>query len=304
MINYSIIIPHKNIPKLLQRCLDSIPRREDIQIIVVDDNSDADKVDFANFPGLDDPYVEVVFGKNENGRKGAGYARNLGLERAKGKWLLFADADDFFNKGFLEITDKYCNSDIDILYFSATSIDSKTGKPADRNKDMVKIINNYDPAVPVARDDLIYRNWTPWSKMFNHKFIIKNDLFFEEVTIGNDALFVMQAGEKTAKIAVDRFPIYCVTYNGNSLTYRVADENYFNERFLAKIRINNYLHKIGKMKYKIPVGPDIVSSCKYGFPKFVETIKISKENKNDIFFSIFKSFGKLIIKSLLFTAYN
>jgi len=40
MINYSIIIPHKNIPHLLVRCLDSIPQREDVQIIVADDNSD------------------------------------------------------------------------------------------------------------------------------------------------------------------------------------------------------------------------------------------------------------------------
>ena len=47
--NYSIIIPHKNIPELLQRCLDSIPKREDIQIIVVDDNSDTNKVDFNSF---------------------------------------------------------------------------------------------------------------------------------------------------------------------------------------------------------------------------------------------------------------
>ena len=46
MINFSFIIPHKNTPDLLQKCLDSIPRRDDVQIIVVDDNSDADKVDF------------------------------------------------------------------------------------------------------------------------------------------------------------------------------------------------------------------------------------------------------------------
>lgn len=49
-INYSIIIPHKNIPQLLQRCLDSIPIRDDVQVIVVDDNSDTDKVNFDNFP--------------------------------------------------------------------------------------------------------------------------------------------------------------------------------------------------------------------------------------------------------------
>ena len=36
-INFSIIIPTKNIPDLLQRCLESIPQRSDIEIIVVDD---------------------------------------------------------------------------------------------------------------------------------------------------------------------------------------------------------------------------------------------------------------------------
>lgn len=51
MINYSIIIPHKNIPDLLQRCLNSIPRRTDIQIIVVDDNSDPKKLILNIFQG-------------------------------------------------------------------------------------------------------------------------------------------------------------------------------------------------------------------------------------------------------------
>ena len=49
---YSIIIPHKNIPVLLQRCLDSIPIRDDIQIVIVDDNSSSEIVDFDNFPGM------------------------------------------------------------------------------------------------------------------------------------------------------------------------------------------------------------------------------------------------------------
>jgi hypothetical protein len=35
MINYSIIIPHKNIPNLLQRCLDYIQERGNIQIITI-----------------------------------------------------------------------------------------------------------------------------------------------------------------------------------------------------------------------------------------------------------------------------
>ena len=68
---YTIIIPHKNIPLLLQRCLDSVPLRNDVQIIVVDDGSSSNVVDFTNFPGTDRENVEIIFTKDG---KGAGYA--------------------------------------------------------------------------------------------------------------------------------------------------------------------------------------------------------------------------------------
>ena len=38
-MNYSVIIPHKNVPKLLARCVNSIPVRDDIEVIVIDDCS-------------------------------------------------------------------------------------------------------------------------------------------------------------------------------------------------------------------------------------------------------------------------
>ena len=74
-VNYSVIIPHKNTPDLLQRCLASIPCREDIQIIIVDDNSDPEKVDFEHFPGIGIENVQVILSKDG---KGAGAARNRG----------------------------------------------------------------------------------------------------------------------------------------------------------------------------------------------------------------------------------
>ena len=64
-INYSIIIPHKNSPLLLERCLESIPIRDDLQIIIVDDNSDPEVVNFSKFPGLDRLNTEVYFTKDE-----------------------------------------------------------------------------------------------------------------------------------------------------------------------------------------------------------------------------------------------
>lgn len=125
MINYSIIIPHKNIPNLLQRCLDSIPNREDVQIIVVDDNSDPNIVDFDKFPGLNRSNVEVIFTKEG---KGAGYARNTGIKYVKGKWLLFSDADDYFSENVNRLFDDYENSVMDVIYIPYKTIDLITGE--------------------------------------------------------------------------------------------------------------------------------------------------------------------------------
>ena len=56
----SIIIPHYDIPDLLMRCLKSIPVSEDIQVIVVDDNSaDADTY-LGRYPELSRPLFKVI----------------------------------------------------------------------------------------------------------------------------------------------------------------------------------------------------------------------------------------------------
>ena len=73
-MNYSIIIPHKNTPDLLYRCINSIPQRKDLEIIIVDDNSSENIVDFDNFPGLNRENTTVIFNK---AGKGAGNARNI-----------------------------------------------------------------------------------------------------------------------------------------------------------------------------------------------------------------------------------
>ena len=289
MFNYTIIIPHKNTPKYLQRCLDSIPERNDIQVIVVDDNSD--NLDTINFPGLYKKNTEVYF---TNEGKGAGYARNIGLSYAKGKWLLFADADDYFNLDFLTITDEYLDSDNEIIYFSASSIDIDTGKRSNRNKILVKSVNEYKEGCTKSKDNLLFKNWMPWSKMFNHDFIKKNNLKFEEVKVGNDALFVINAGILADKICVDTSSIYCVTYNKKSLSFNF-NQNLFDERFMSKIRINNYLTKLNKKEYKLLLGPDIVESYNYGLKKTLEVIKIAKKNNNKVFLTSIKSIiGKLL----------
>ena len=246
MLNYTIIIPHKNIPHLLQKCLDSIPRRNDVQIIVVDDNSDSDLVDFNNFPGLNDPYIEVIFGKNEKGRKGAGYARNLGLEKAKGKWLIFADADDFFMPCFNDVLDKHKDDENDIIFFRVNSVYSDTLEPAKRHQsindwlDKIQLINNWD---------LCYLLHNPVGKFIKRNIVEKNNIIFNEVQCANDVFFGVKTINAAVSKKISEEIIYCITTRVGSLTTKVSKrelldrftERYKSYIFLKKKRINKQL---------------------------------------------------------------
>ncbi|MXP05475.1 MULTISPECIES: glycosyltransferase family 2 protein [unclassified Apibacter] len=297
MYTYSIIIPHKNTPKLLQRCLNSIPYRDDIQIIIIDDDSDSSYVDFKNFPGYNRKNVEIYFTKEG---KGVGYARNIGLQKAKGKWLLFADSDDFFNPNFLYELDKYKDSNEEIIYYLATSVESNSLQKSIRHLYLLKTRKKYYKKLRYnkikAKDQLIYKNWEVWAKMFNRNFIEKNNLIFDEERIGEEALFVIKAGELSKNYFVDDFPLYCITYRKDSLCFSLDNEDEFDERFMAKIRINTYLKKVKKEKFTIDLDKDLLESYNYGgAAKMKEIMKIIKNNGNKI---RLKTYVKYYIRTL------
>ena len=218
--NYSFIIPHKNIPELLSRCIKSIPCRSDIQVIIIDDNSDEQIVDFNCFPGIDMPNVEVIFLKET---LGAGHARNIGLSKAKGKWILFADADDFFNFNLLERLDFYCKENNDIIFFKVNSMDSIYYTNSNRGM----YVNNYIDLSKKNREKSVnllrYKFGEPWAKMIKKELIDKYSIKFDEIIVHNDTTFSLLVGHYAQNIAIDNHAIYCVTTRKNSISYAFTD---------------------------------------------------------------------------------
>ncbi len=211
--NYSIIIPHKNIPDLLQRCLDSIPVRDDLQIVLVDDNSNDSIVDFKNFPGREREHVEVVFSKGDNG-KGPGYARNIGLSKAKGKWIIFADSDDYFCANFNALLDKYKDSNKEIIFFKCL------------RQNVIGEINDYplinepiDKAINKGETEgIVYGVPCPWGKFINREFLIKNNIKYQEIIGGDDILFSIQMAISLKEMLIVEDKLYCVVDRPGSLT--------------------------------------------------------------------------------------
>lgn len=242
MIEYTIIIPHKNMSGPLQYCLDSIPLREDVQVIVVDDDSDAEKVDFGHFPQWKGTHYEYYLTKEG---KGAGYARNVGLEHAQGKWVLFSGADDFFLPAFDEIMDEERETDVDLIFFRPKAVLLKDrishSKRADRYN---RFIDDY---LRSSDEERIRCRWlSDVSKFYRLQMIRDHQIRFDEIRYSNDNLFSVKAGVSARKIAVREKAFYCITESEGTLTSQFLKKpGEYQIRGDAFFRAQEILHEAG-----------------------------------------------------------
>lgn len=202
-INFTIIIPHYNSVKELDKLLKTIPERNDLQVIVVDDCSTE---------GLD--YLEELKKQNQhflwlqtdcNG--GAGKARNKGLEHAKGRFIMFADADDLYEEGLNEILSQYTHSDYDIIYFNAR-IKNFNGEFSNnpRLSKVNQVFQQYD--LQENPNDIKFKITQVWPKIFSSEFIKNNQITFEETAIFNDVYFSTLSDFYAKKIKIDFRNLY------------------------------------------------------------------------------------------------
>lgn len=250
---YSIIIPHKDIPGLLQRCLDSIPVRDDVEVIVVDDDSDPKKVDFEHFPGLERDNTRVIFSKDGGG---AGHARNVGLDHAQGRWIVFADADDFFTEDFNGLLDDVADADEDIVFFDYLNVrsDDVTQLATERNR-YKGFISDYLEGDPSETNLRIFF-FVPWCKLVKRELIERHRLRFDEVKWNNDMCFCVKTGCLAKTIAVRRITAYVVTLREGSLTYDLcATDGELEVRLTEGIKTEKWLKQ-----QKINAGRSLTSS--------------------------------------------
>lgn len=261
-IKYSIVIPHYNIPSLLKRCLESIPMRNDIQVVVVDNNSSTENRVAARTICEQFPQVEYV--QDEIGR-GAGHARNIGLEHIRGEWLLFSDADDFFYKPFWNQIDNYVKGETaDIIYFRATCVDSETLEPSDRNMERWdRLIRDYIQQEKNAEEGLRFFHIAPYSKIFRSLFIQEQSIRFDETQTANDVMFCIYSGSKAKRIKAIDETMYVVTYRRGSLT-TLRDQVSMRCRYEVRLRRNKYLRSIHKSQFSSTFPSYFIRAWKIG----------------------------------------
>ena len=118
MPKYSIIIPVYNVEKYIKRCLDSVfeQTEKDFEVIVINDDCTDNSMDIVRKYD-----VNIITTKHVS----VSQARNLGVEEAKGEYLIFLDSDDYWEKNLLKNISKSLDNKPDLVRFQARTVTDK-----------------------------------------------------------------------------------------------------------------------------------------------------------------------------------
>lgn len=241
MINLTIIVPHYNSSRKLEKLLSSIPSRNDIQLIIVDDNSELYDLKYLML-------LKKIFNFQlfmNYGKKGAGACRNIGINKAIGRWILFADSDDFFENDFYNKIAKFFDKNLDAVFFKATSIYLDTNKISDRHCTLTDKLDFYLKKKDLKSElDFRYKLAPAWSKLICKKFIDHNNIRFDEVIASNDVMFSIKVGFFIKNFLISQDVIYVVTRNHGSLTVTHNKE-------ILEARVNVFIAQYSFLKRNI-----------------------------------------------------
>lgn len=198
----SVIIPVYNVEQYLRECLDSVVNQtlKEIEIICVDDGSTDSSLEILKEYAQKDNRITVITQQNLH----AGVARNAGLAVARGEYLSFLDSDDFFELNMLEKTyNNAIKNNSDIVMFNLFLYDDTTKKDNQAEwtlsvKDIPSVFNYKDVADRVFK----LSNCWVWNRLYKHKFITANKLFFQNLGCANDIFFSCVATVLAKKISI------------------------------------------------------------------------------------------------------
>ena len=243
MCKISIIIPCYNVEKYFERCINSLRNQSlsDVELILVDDES-PDNVPLMcdELAGLDDR-IKVI----HKGNEGLGYARNSGLEIAKGDYVAFVDSDDFVDVFMYETLYKDAVKENADAVFCNFMHECENGIWKECREVRKRIIFSNEEVrsfmldmVATAPNEKIERKYqmSVWHAIYRRSIIEEYNIKFmsERKVASEDIPFNVDYLSKCQKVVYrpECFYYYCL--NGNSLTAKYLPEKFDRYKTLYK----------------------------------------------------------------------
>lgn len=202
----SIVIPVYNAEKYLQESLEDVINQSyaNLEIICVDDGSTDDSVNILTAYQKKDTRIKIIHQANQY----AGIARNNGFDASSGKYVMFLDADDFFNRSMVEKMVRQIEAQkAEVVVCGCEGYDNRVSKK------IVLSIGNAIESQFLAEKEVISPKDIPnhifqikagwaWDTMYSSEFIRNKKLRFQGIRSANDAYFTCLANAEADKIAI------------------------------------------------------------------------------------------------------
>lgn len=265
MIDFSVIIPHRNSKETLPRLFETIPDSPNIEVIVVDNSDTPLKKEEV---GVERRYSLLW----ADPKRYAGGARNVGLENAHGKWLVFADADDYFTSNAFDDFYKFIDSDVDIVYFGMDGIFIETGERSDRGDKFTHLVRKY---LSGQCDERTLRTGfsSPCSKMVKHELVKEHHIRYDEVAANNDDYFALLAGYYAKSVTAYDSLVYVYVATAGSIMHK-RDAKTMLVRLEVILRCNKFKKEHGLGDYQGSVAYFFSQAAHYDMKTFFRFVSL------------------------------
>ncbi len=196
MSKFSIIIPVYNVEKYLKMCLDSVFNQtyKDYEVIVVNDGSTDKSMDIVK-----DYNVKV----NNIKHVSVSEARNIGVKKATGEYLIFLDSDDYWEKDLLKKINKSLDNNPDLVRFQVRTV-TDTGEINNFNEKEFKGLSGEKAFEEISTFHFIE---SVWCYAIKRKYYIQEKFEFKKGMIHED--FGL-----TPLIIIKAKKVNCINYIG------------------------------------------------------------------------------------------
>lgn len=210
MIKYSFIVPVYNTEKYLKKCLDSLVNQtyKDFEIIVVNDGS-TDKSS-SIISKYQKKYKNIIVIDKEN--EGLSMARNRGVQKSSGKYIIFVDSDDYVSNKLLEEVDKKID-DSDILRFQIATEDEGYTKINEYHEEGFESMCGYDAFKYLSSYHFVE---PAWCYVIRKNYYIENKFSFKKGVYHEDFGLIPYVIYKARKVkSIDFIGYYYIQRNGS-----------------------------------------------------------------------------------------
>lgn len=210
MIKYSFIVPVYNTEKYLKKCLDSLVNQtyKDFEIIVVNDGSTDKSSNIIS--KYQKKYKNIIVIDKEN--EGLSMARNRGVQKSSGKYIIFVDSDDYVSNKLLEEVDKKID-DSDILRFQIATEDEEYTKINEYHEEGFESMRGYDAFKYLSSYHFVE---PAWCYVIRKNYYIENKFSFKRGVYHEDFGLIPYVIYKARKVkSIDFIGYYYIQRNGS-----------------------------------------------------------------------------------------